>query len=139
MFKLTGASSLVGVIGSGRGGYGDNSSVSSAVNPWAVNEGVAINTGVVATVLTASYNYGTVAGFNENNTQFTEWTIPLTALGVTGSSGSFAMHMTWECGNDVINSFATFSGPSVPEPVTLVGLMLSLGGVGRYLRRRAAA
>ena len=85
-----------------------------------------------------------VAQQDENNTWFTEYDIPLASIGLTTTSdlSQISLHITAECGNDVITSAgstATEHGvppPSAPEPMTLIGVGLAFVAAGSYFRRR---
>lgn len=144
LFALDSANDLAGIVGLDRGGYGNDANVRTAANPWAIDEGNATATGAVATVATATFNYGTVAGKNENDTHFTEWTIPVSFLGLTaGEAFDMYLHTTIECGNDVNSLLIHETVPGddniVPEPLTMASIFTGLVSLGGYLRRRAKA
>ena len=144
------------------GWYGGNADLAYAeevFRPWVVDEDKASPLGTVG-LQTAAFNYGGKIGGgyfimdpnywdegileDEDATWFYEYTIPLSMLSPTLDEADLmflGLHMTTECGNDVIK---TTSGgadggglePPIPEPLTMLGVMLGLGSVGAYIRRR---
>jgi hypothetical protein len=108
--------------------YGDPATVSQIAGPWAVASGIdasqLLGTGAI---VSDTYNYGG----KEDGTFVIEYTLDLSILG--GMPGSIKTHMTWGCGNDVIEVNST----NIPEPATAA--LLGLGAGLMAIRRRRAA
>lgn len=86
---------------------------------------------------TATYNYGTISGHNENSTYLYEFT-----FNVDSSVNSLDVQIDWGCGNEKIAAHYemdrhndTPSG-AVPEPVTAGLSLMSLAAVGLSMVRR---
>jgi hypothetical protein len=135
-------------------GYGADFNREDDLRPWVVNPAGAgvTNEGVLGTLNWDIISYADKPGGgyllgtpdtirNENNTWFYEYTIPLAALGLDENYdlSNLGLHITTECGNDLILAGEGVGGsPPIPEPVTAAGLVLGLGGLVGYIRRRRA-
>ena len=137
LYRINGSGDVLDII-TGSGGYGGYPNIAAQVNPWRVVENAnrLVGTAGEVSIEQQTFNYGQRMGANENGTWLYEWDIPMSLLG--GGTGPLGLHITVECGNDVINNVAVMSGPPVPEPLTIVGAMMGLGGIGGYIRRRLA-
>lgn len=131
--QLRTVTSTYGII-SNHQGYGGNTTVRNQVNPWALKSGSLLASG---TFSQAFYSYLSGA----EPTHIYEWIIPYAALGLTGDE-TISMHMTIECGNDLIEFGGQFPSPQpepVPEPTTVVLVASALAGLIRPIKRRFAA
>ncbi len=117
--------------------YGPPGTVASVAGPWAVKSSIAAGQWLgTADLATASHSYGG----SENGTFLIEYTLDSSLLGLADGQ-SVRAQMAWGCGNDVIRAMGTYLVPiptqgEVPEPVTALGLVMSVAGLGLYLRRR---
>lgn len=125
--ELRKVSEVYGIIGhdSGYGGYPD---IAEQANPFSLKSGSLLATG---TLSSAFYNYS-------NGTEPTwiyEWSVPFGDLSLTQGE-TLKLHMTVECGNDLIEVSGTPLGqPNVPEPMTLVLAGSALAALARRARR----
>ena len=132
-------------------GYGANADLEPILRPWVVNpKGAGVkDMGVLATLDWEYHDYGDRPGGgyllgtadstrSENNTWFYQYTIPLSALGLDEGYdlANLAIHITSECGNDMMTSDG--STPPIPEPLSMAGLLAGVGALAGYLRRRRA-
>lgn len=86
-------------------------------------------------IQTATFNYGLVAGKNENNTHLLELTFDLPL-----SIRNFDLQLSLTCGNDVIRgSYSTPESviPPIPEPASAALSFLALAAVGSFVTRRS--
>jgi hypothetical protein len=158
---VTPDSDVVTIIGT-QGGYGGNSSVEAAVRPWVVDQDpskVGDPLGVVGLEKEhRSYDWREGGGWylddenrpdgvwrDEDCTWFYEWTIPTSLIDPDDlldptNVENLGLHMTIECGNDVIghegSPIEPQNGDVIPEPGTVGAAMLSIAGLGCYVRRR---
>ncbi len=136
-------------------GYGADAAREPDLRPWVVNpDGAGVADLGLVTLTTASWDYGSQPGGgyllggsdkvrNENDTWFYEYSIPLTWLGLDGDYdvANLGIHLTTECGNDLIFADGSTGSqpPPVPEPATMAGLVMAAGALSSYLRRRRRA
>jgi len=115
--------------------YGDPATIGEIAGPWAVRGIINADQCVgSATLQTATFNYGGA----ENGTYLIEYSVDLATLGLADVPIGATAHLTWGCGNDLIEVMGSGSPSVVPEPATL-----GLGAIGvsmTYLleRRRQA-
>ncbi len=113
--------------------YAGNGQIAPLVNPWTLDTGSLITVGAFAKT---SYNYGPEAGL-VHNTWLYEWTIPVASLGLSAGS-QYRLHITPECGNDLIQLTGSLPPPppppSVPEPTSLVLCGAAILGLARRFR-----
>ncbi|MBN2582567.1 MAG: PEP-CTERM sorting domain-containing protein [Planctomycetes bacterium] len=107
--------------------YGDPATVRDVAGPWAVASGID-GSQLLGSAAIASdvYSYGGI----EDNTFVIEYTMDLALLG--GLPETLNAHITWGCGNDVIEANSTI----VPEPATMALLGFGMGLI--VIRRRKA-
>lgn len=92
----------------------------------------------------ADDNYpGTGSKRCEDNTWLYEYTIPLSWIDPTGNLtpdtvGLLGLHITPECGNDVLDVVGN-PDKLIPEPLTILAVSMGVAGLARYTRRRARA
>lgn len=128
--QLRSVSSTYGII-SGHGGYGGTPAVANIVNPWTLRTGDLMAAGSFAS---ASYTY---AAESNHATWLYEWSAPFASLGMAAGS-QFRLHVTQECGNDLIELSGTIPPPPppppIPEPGTALLAGVALAALGRRLR-----
>ncbi len=135
-------------------GYGADVAREPELRPWVVNpDGLGVTDHGGITLTTASWDYGSRPGGgyllggsdktrNEDDTWFYEYSMPLDMLGLDGTYdiGNLGIHITTECGNDKLTSDGMTvpppPPPPIPEPATMAGLVLGVGSLVGYLRRR---
>ncbi|HOI53999.1 MAG TPA: PEP-CTERM sorting domain-containing protein [Phycisphaerae bacterium] len=108
--------------------YGAAARVVQIAGPWAVDSDIdpAQRLGT-AGIVTDTHNYGK----KEDGTFLVEYTVDLSLVG--GMPQAVNAHMTWGCGNDVIELNSTI----VPEPATVALLGFGMGLI--VVRRRKAS
>jgi hypothetical protein len=110
-------------------GYGGYPGITAQVNPWALESGALLATGTLNSAFYANYAGGT------EPTWIYEWSVPFSALDLPAGQ-TIKLHMTVECGNDLIEVSGTplSQPPPIPEPTTLVLAASALAALVRRTR-----
>ncbi len=128
--ELRTVGTTMGVIAD-HSGYGGYPGIAALVNPWALSSGTLLVTGTLNSAFYAHY---------ANNTEPTwiyEWSVPFDALNLPKNS-PLRLHVTVECGNDLIEISGTPEDPPpIPEPTTAVLTGSALLALARRVRRKA--
>jgi hypothetical protein len=112
--------------------YGPNALIRDVAGPWAVAAGIDASQLVGSAVIDwDTFNYGA----DESGTFLIEYAIDLALFGVAADQMPMFAHMTWGCGNDVIEVHG--NPPYVPEPATMA--LLALGAAATWWSRRRSA
>ncbi len=132
--ELRSVSETHGIL-TGSGGYGGTPAVASIVNPWALKSGALLATGTLAS---AYY-----AGYSDSNgpepAWLYEWSVPASALGL-GPGAAYSLHLTIECGNDLIQLSGQMPpppNPPIPEPMTVILSSVAIAALSRRVRNAA--